>query len=56
MPLEILLRGFLRTPVRSKRRKFAHYQPFDVGLRRFLIVAIGADISDVRIGEADDLA
>ena len=56
MPLEILLCRFLRTPVGSQRRKFAHYQAFDVGLAGFLIVAIGADISDVRIGEANDLA
>ena len=35
--------------------KFAHDQGLDVRPRRFLIVKIGAHVSDVRIGKADDL-
>ena len=35
--------------------EFADDERFDVGLGRFLVVEIGADVADVRIGEADDL-
>jgi hypothetical protein len=56
VPIEIILGGFARAPVGSKRRKFADDQAFDEGLRRFFVVKIGADISDVRVGKADDLA
>jgi hypothetical protein len=52
---EVLLRGFGGAVVRSERRKFANDQPLDVGLAGFFIVAIRADISDVRVREADDL-
>jgi hypothetical protein len=54
--LQIFLRGFARAPVGSERRKFTDDQAFDVRLGRLFIVKIGADISDVRIGEADNLA
>jgi hypothetical protein len=37
-------------------RKFTHDERLDVGARGFLIVEIGADIANVRIGQADDLA
>jgi hypothetical protein len=37
-------------------RELAHNKRFDVGTRRFFVVQIGADISDVRIGQTDDLA
>jgi hypothetical protein len=53
---EVFLRGFPRAPVGGDRRKFADDQAFDVRLGRFFVVKIGADISDVRIGEADNLA
>jgi hypothetical protein len=36
-------------------RKFAHHQRFDVRTRSFLIVEICANISNVRISEADNL-
>jgi hypothetical protein len=37
-------------------RKFADDERFDVGLGRFLVVQIRADVADMRISEADDLA
>jgi hypothetical protein len=54
--LQISLGGFARAPIRGHRRKFADNQRFDVRLGRFFVVKIGADISDVRIGEANNLA
>ena len=54
--LEKFLRGFAGAPIRRERGKFAHDQAFDVRLRGFVIVAIRADISDVRIRQADNLA
>ena len=53
--VQIELRRFGRAPVRRHLRKFAHDERLDVGLRRFLIVEISSDISDVRIRQADDL-
>jgi hypothetical protein len=53
---EVRLGGFAGAPVGSERRKFADDQAFDVRLRRFFVVKIGADISNVRISEADNLA
>jgi hypothetical protein len=35
--------------------KFAYHQGFDVGLAGLFIIEICADISDVRIGQANDL-
>ena len=56
MPLQIFLRRLRRPPVRGQRRKFAHHQAFDVRLGRFLVVDIRADVSDVRVGQANNLA
>ena len=36
-------------------REFAHDERFDIRPRRFFIVDIRADISDVRIGQTNDL-
>ena len=36
--------------------KFANDQRFNIRARSLFIIKIGADISDVRIGEANDLA
>jgi hypothetical protein len=36
-------------------RKFAHHQRFNVRLARLFIVEVGTNISDVRIGQANDL-
>ena len=54
--IQIELGGFGGAPVRRDLRKLADDQRFDVGARRFFIVKIRADIANVRIGEADDLA
>jgi hypothetical protein len=54
--LEKFLRGFGGAPIRRKRRKLADDQSFDVSLRGLVIVAIRADISDVGICEANNLA
>ncbi len=54
--LEIRLRRFAGAPIRGNLREIADNQPFDVRARRFLIVEIRADISYVRIREADNLA
>jgi hypothetical protein len=48
--------GVVRTPIRSKRREFAHDERFDKRLAGFLIVVIRTDVADVRIRERDDLA
>jgi hypothetical protein len=37
-------------------RKLPHDQRFDVRTRGFFVIKIGTNISDVRIGEADDLS
>jgi hypothetical protein len=54
--LEKILGGFRGAPVRRERRKFADDERFDIGVGGFLVIEIGADIADVRIGEANDLA
>src|SRR5215469_1785285 len=53
--LEEALGRLAGAPIRRQRRKFAHDECFDVWPGRFLIVEIGADVSDVRVSEADDL-
>jgi len=53
---EKFLRGFGGAPIRGERCEFAYDQSFDVRLCRLVIIAIGADISYVRIREADNLA
>jgi len=54
--LQILLRGFAGAPVGGDGGKFADDQRLDVGVRGFFVQAVGADVADVGIGEADDLA
>ena len=53
--VQIELRGFRRAPVRRDLRKLAHDERFNVRPRGFLVVEIGADVSDVRIRQANDL-
>jgi len=53
---EIRLRGFLGAPAGCQARKFAYDERLNVWTRGFLIVSIRADISNVRVGEADDLS
>jgi hypothetical protein len=54
--VQIELGGFGGAPVRRDLRKLAHDQRFDVGAGGFFVVEIGADIADVRIRQANDLA
>ena len=54
--LKIRLRRLARAPIRGYLREIADDQSFDVRARRFLIVEIRADISYVRVSEADNLA
>jgi len=53
---EVFLCGFARTPIGSERREIANNERFYVGSRRFLVIQVCADVADVRIGEADNLA
>jgi hypothetical protein len=53
--IQIELSGFGRAPVRRDLRKLPHNQRFDVRASSFLIVEIRADVSDVRIREANNL-
>ena len=54
--MEIGLRRFAGAPIRGNLREIADNQPFDIRTRRFLVVEIRANISDVGISEADNLA
>jgi len=54
--LEIGLGRFLGAPIRGDGRKFADDERFDVRVAGLFVIGIGADIADVWIGEADDLA
>ena len=56
MALKICLRGFLGAPIRRQTRKFTNDQRFDVRARRFFVVRISSDVSDMRVGEADNLS
>jgi hypothetical protein len=56
VPLQICLRSFFRAPVRRETGKLAHNQPFNIRTRSFFVVRVRANISDVRVGEADNLS
>ena len=56
MPHQIILRRFARAPIGSDRRKFPDDQRLDVGDRRLLVIGVRPDISDVRVGQADNLS
>jgi hypothetical protein len=56
MAIQIKLRGFRGAPVGRNLLKLSHDQRLDIRTGRFFIIKIGADISDVRIGETNDLA
>src|SRR5262249_11013748 len=47
---------FIAAPVAGQRRELAHYEPFDIRFRRFVIVTAGAVIPDLRICQNDNLA
>jgi hypothetical protein len=54
--VQIKLRALRGAPVRRKLGKFADDERFDVGTAGLFIFKVRADVSDVRIGEADNLA
>jgi hypothetical protein len=54
--IQVELRRFRGTPVGRNLRKLPYNQRFDVRPRSFFVIKIRADISDVRIGQANDLA
>jgi hypothetical protein len=56
MAFQILLRGFRRAPVGRQGGKFADDQAFNIRLGRFFILAIGADVPDMRIGKTNNLS
>ena len=56
MALKIRLCRFFGAPIRRQARKFTDDQRFDIWASGFLIVRIRADISDVGVGEADNLS
>ena len=56
MAIQIELGGFGGTPVRGDLRELANDKRFDVGAGGFFVVEIGANVADVRIGQADDLS
>src|SRR5713101_515085 len=55
MAIQIEVGGLRGTPIGSDLGKFADDQRFDIRAGRFLIVEIGAHVSNVRVGQADDL-
>jgi hypothetical protein len=50
------VRGFTRPPIGCEYGEFANDQGLDIGPGRFFVVEVGADVADMRIGEADNLA
>lgn len=55
MAIEIKLRRFRRAPIRRYLREFADNEGLNVRVCRLFVVFIRADVSDVRIRQADDL-
>ena len=55
MPGQIRLRRLSGTPVGGYGRKFSHDQRFDVRRGGLLIIEVGSHVSDVRIGQTDNL-
>jgi hypothetical protein len=54
--LKIGLCGFFGPPVRRQPGKLAYDQRFNIRTRSFFVIRIRADISDVRICQADNLS
>src|SRR5438874_11585758 len=53
---EIFFRDLLRAPVGADSRELANDQTFNIGPRGLVVFRIGAVISDLRIGENNNLA
>jgi hypothetical protein len=56
MAIQIQVSSFCGTPIGRNLGKFAHNQCFDIRAWRFFIVEIGAHVSDMRVGQTDNLA
>jgi hypothetical protein len=56
VPHEIILRGLTRAPIGCDPGKFPDDQGLDVGDRRFFVIGVRPDISNVWIGQADNLS
>lgn len=56
MAFKIRLCGFFGSPVRRQTRKLANYERLNVRTGSFLVIRIRADISDMRVGEANNLS
>ena len=54
--IQIQMGGLRGAPIGGDLGKLAHDQRFDVWTRGFFIVEIGAYVSDMWVGQADDLA
>jgi hypothetical protein len=54
--VQIKLRALRGAPVRRELGKFADDERFDVGTAGFFIFEVRANVSDVRISEANNLA
>jgi hypothetical protein len=53
--VEVKLRRLRRAPIGRDLRKLAYDQRFDIWARRLFVIDVGADVSYMRIGKADDL-
>jgi hypothetical protein len=54
--VQVELRRFGAAPVRRDLRKLADNERLDMRVGRLFVIEIGADVADVRVGEANDLA
>ena len=54
--LHVLVGDLLGAPIGADRRELADDQAFDVGPGRLVVCLVGAVVSDLGIGENDDLA
>jgi hypothetical protein len=55
VPVQVQLSRFGGPPVRRDLGKFADNKGFDVRTPRFFVIEVGADVSDVRVGQTDNL-
>ena len=55
MTIKVELGCLGRTPIRRNLGEFTNDQRLDIGTGGFFIVEIGADIANVRIGQANNL-
>ena len=56
IPLHVLVRHLLRTPVRADGRELAHDQTLDIGLGRLVVCQVRSVIANLGICENDDLS